>query len=148
MSSLRCVHPSIKKEGNREKKKEERRKLTLTVLAPIHILPLLRTAKPRPPLPRLLSSTILAPPRGVVGPVPSALLLAALLRHGLPPMHLADSVHALHGHRAVLQPRLHLESPQPRHPPQLLGLAGVHGALPPLGVDGLQPGRARHRAQG
>ena len=127
MSSPRYVH----------QKEERNKKLTLVVLAPIHILPLLRTAKPRPSLPRLLPPAIFAPPRGVVRPVTGALLLAALLRHGLPPMYIAIALHALYGHRAVLQPRLHLESPQPRHAPQLLGHAGVHGALSPVGSDGL-----------
>lgn len=65
------------------------------VLAHPNNIHLLRPAKPRSPLPRLLPTTLLPPPRRRLRPHPRRLLLAPPLRYIHPPPPLPAPLHAL-----------------------------------------------------
>ena len=52
-----------------------------TVLAPPDYIPILRTPLPRSPLPRLFPTTLLSPPRRIIGPLSGAIFMASPLRH-------------------------------------------------------------------
>ena len=118
--------------------------MLVTVLATIDYLPLLRPLFSRPPLPRLLPSTLREAPRGVLGPLSSALFLAPSLCNGLPDRSLAPSFHAFPRASFVVDARLHLVSEESRYAPQLPWTTRLLRPVPALGVDGIQSGHARH----
>lgn len=71
----------------------------------------------------------------------------ASLLHIQPSRPIAHPLTALPGLVALFQPGLHLESQEPRYAAQLFGSARLLCAIPTLGVDGFQPGRARERSK-
>ncbi|KAK0121464.1 hypothetical protein ONS95_009758 [Cadophora gregata] len=107
----------------------------IAVLAASDHIPLFRPPLARPRLPRLLPNALLPPTGGILRPLPSLLLLAPPLLHDLPDLPFAFGVHALPGTPALLDARVHLVAPEPRHAAQLPGLAGVYGAVPAVGAD-------------
>lgn len=118
------------------------------VLASINDLPILRTTQSRLTIPCVLLAAILAPLGGIIGTIAGPLLVASVLRHGLSSRPLAISLPSFLGHGPLFQSGLHLESSQTGNSPELPGNAGLHRPIPPLGPDGIQPGRPRHRAEG
>jgi len=118
------------------------------VLAPPNHLPLLWPPLPRPPLPRLLPPALLPPPRRILRPLPRALLLATPLRHQHPPLPLPHALDALPRLGSQQLTGLYLVAAQPGDEIELLGAAGVYGAVPAVGVDGVQFGAAWERAEG
>lgn len=121
-------------------KGHSRQRLTVycaIVLAPPNHLPLLRPPLPRPPLPRLLPPALLPPPRRILRPLPRALLLATPLRHQHPPLPLPHALDALPRLGSQQLTGLYLVAAQPGDEIELLGAAGVHGAVPAVGVDGV-----------
>jgi len=108
-----------------------------TVLAHPDPLPLLRSTKPRPPLPRLLPATLLAPARRILGSFPGALRLAAAVRQQRPAPHVAAILHALPRLRPQQHPRLHLEPAQSRHATESPRPDGLHRPVSAVGLDGL-----------
>ena len=130
------------------KAKPRQDKLTKSVLANPDNIPLLWTLKPRPPLPRLLPTTILSPSRGILWKLPRQFFLAPIVRHDIAHLVVPFPLAPVPRHRALVQPRVHLESTQPGNTAELSGHPRVHGALSTLGVDRLQPRGAWHCAQG
>ena len=122
--------------------------LITVVLAASHNVSLLRTAQPGLALSCLLPTAVLASPRRVVRPIPGALLLASLLRHDLPPTPFAVPLPSVPRNGAVVESGVHLEPAESGDTAQLPGDPGVHGAVPAVGIDGVQPCGARDRAQG
>ena len=120
----------------------------MTVLAPPHHLHLLRTLIPRPPLPRLLPATLLSPPGREQWPIACPLFLAPCLRHRLPPLPFATALHPLPRLGAEFDAGVHMEQTEPGNKALLPGAASVYGAIPTMGLDGLQSGAARDGAEG
>ena len=108
-----------------------------TVLASFHHIHLFWTSLPRPPLPRLLLATLLAPLGRIQRPLPRALLMATPLRRLHPALPLPAPLHPLPRLRSQQQPSIHLVAAQPRNPPELPGAPCLHSALPSLGLDGI-----------
>lgn len=111
--------------------------LMVTVLAPSDNIPLLRPPQSRPPVPRVLPSTILAASGGNVRSITRAFLVAVILRHGFPPNPVAVSLAPIPGDVTVIQSGLHLEPSQSGYPAEFSGAAGFHCSLSALGVDGI-----------
>lgn len=61
--------------------------------------------------------------------------MAAVLRHDLPLDPLPVRLAAVPRHRAHVESRVYLESQEPGHPLELLGIDGLFGAVSTLGFD-------------
>ena len=120
----------------------------MVVLAPPDHLHLLWALIPRPPLPRLLSPTLLSPPGRKQWPIARPLFLAPCLCHRLPPLPFATALHSLPRLGAEFDAGVHMEPTKPGNEALLLGAAGVYGAIPAMGLDGLQSGATRDSAKG
>lgn len=118
------------------------------VLAVVNDIPLFRPLLPRPALPRLLPTALCPSPRGVVWPVPRALLLAAGLLDSLLNPPVAARLYALPRPPAILHTSIHMVATESRHQAELSRAARLHSAIPTLGADGVQPRHAWVRAQG
>lgn len=109
----------------------------MIVLAPPHHLHLLRAFIPRPPLPRLLSPTLLSPPGRKQRPITRPLFLAPCLRHRLPPLPFATALHSFPRLGAELDAGVHMEPTKPGNKTLLPGATGIYGAISTMGIDGL-----------
>lgn len=74
--------------------------------------------------------------------------MATRIRDVLPPPPLTFPLPPVPRIGPLLESRLHLEPAEPRDAAELPGTARVHGAVPAVGADGVQPGDARDRAEG
>jgi Derlin-2/3 len=90
-----CSELSVPLQGPRSPHYKKQRLIRETVLAPPNHIPLLRPPLPRPRLPRLLPNTLLPPPRRILRPLPSTLLLAPPVRHHLPNRALPPCLYAV-----------------------------------------------------
>lgn len=118
------------------------------VLATRHQLPLLWPAIARPPLPRLLPTTLFPPPRGVFRTIARTLFMAATVCHGVATAPVRGAEHAFPRLGLEQLARVHMVTTKQRDSVELSRPAGVYGAVSTVGVDGLQPGLAQHDSQG
>lgn len=118
------------------------------VLAYTHHIPILRSPQPRPFVSCFLPPTLLPTSGRILRPFPRLFLLATLLRHELTSHPLPLRVPTIPWPSPLLDFGLHMESPKPRHPTQLFGVASIHSAIPAMGVDGVPFLGSWHRAQG